>query len=172
MKKTLLIALVLSLSAITAHAQGFRVYRSDGTIYQFRWATDSIAFFEDEGDPDWKEPIPEEVERAITTLQTNVVALQARVEDSTNRLMNLQASVENNTERVYALQAMVSALQEDNVNLQTRVENDEQAIQVLQYRNEALQTRVAEGETVLVDLMNIISSLEARVRSLEELSEH
>ena len=56
---------MLVASTSVALAQGFRVYRSDGTVYQFIWATDSIVFFEGEGDPDWVEPIPQAVQSTV-----------------------------------------------------------------------------------------------------------
>ena len=47
MKRNLLFALLLMIAGLqTANAQGFRVYKSDGTIAQFSLRTDSIVFYE------------------------------------------------------------------------------------------------------------------------------
>ena len=47
MKKILLSALLLLIAGVqTATAQGFRIYKSDGTIAQFSMRTDSIVFYE------------------------------------------------------------------------------------------------------------------------------
>ena len=47
MKKILLSALLLLVAGVqTATAQGFRIYKSDGTIAQFSMRTDSIVFYE------------------------------------------------------------------------------------------------------------------------------
>ena len=68
MKKTLLSVLLLVASAIMAQAQGFRVIKSDGTVYQFSWVADRIEFYEGDGDPNWVAPIPDEVKDAVTSI--------------------------------------------------------------------------------------------------------
>lgn len=83
MKKTLLTALMLIASTTVALAQGFNVYRNNGSFVQYTQA-DSIVFFEGEGDPNYQEPIPDEVRRAIEELQTSVtnnVAMIARLNE-------------------------------------------------------------------------------------------
>ena len=69
MKKILFSVLVFMASSFVANAQGFKVYRSDGAVYQFSWVADSIAFFEGEGDPDYQEPVPESVRNALDELR-------------------------------------------------------------------------------------------------------
>ena len=49
-RKSILAALLLLLAGLqTAWAQGFRVYKSDGTVAQFSMRTDSIVFYDDIG---------------------------------------------------------------------------------------------------------------------------
>ena len=88
MKKTLFTALLLMASAFTAGAQGFRVYKTDGQVYQFHWAADSIAFFDGEGDPDYQEPVPESVQKALD-------AMQARIDENAATTAMLQVQSEN-----------------------------------------------------------------------------
>ena len=47
LKSTIFILLLMLAGLQTAWAQGFRVYKSDGTVAQFSLRTDSIVFYED-----------------------------------------------------------------------------------------------------------------------------
>lgn len=69
MKKMLLSVLLFAASVIMAQAQGFRVHRSDGAVYEFSVVADSIVFFDGEGDPNYQEPVPDYVLDAINQLQ-------------------------------------------------------------------------------------------------------
>lgn len=96
MKKTLLSVLLLVASAIMAQAQGFRVIKSDGTVYQFSWVADRIEFYEGDGDPNWVEPIPDEVKDAIATLQSacatnaaKIGQIQANLDENKAAVMNV-----------------------------------------------------------------------------------
>ena len=95
MKKTLLSVLLLVASAIMAQAQGFRVIKSDGTVYQFSWVADRIEFYEGDGDPNWVEPIPDEVKDAIATLQSACATNAARIDQIQAALNENKAAVMN-----------------------------------------------------------------------------
>ena len=95
MKKTLLSVLLLVASAIMAQAQGFRVIKSDGTVYQFSWVADRIEFYEVDGDPNWVEPIPDEVKDAIATLQSACATNAARINQIQANLDENKAAVIN-----------------------------------------------------------------------------
>lgn len=76
MKKMLLSVLLCSISYL-AQAQGFRVHRSDGAVYEFSVVADSIVFFDGEGDPNYQEPVPDYVLDAINQLQAYCANLNA-----------------------------------------------------------------------------------------------
>lgn len=77
MKKMLLSVLLFAASVIIAQAQGFRVHRSDGAVYEFSVVADSIVFFDGEGDPNYQEPVPDYVLDAINQLQAYCANLNA-----------------------------------------------------------------------------------------------
>lgn len=175
MKKTLLIMLLLTASAITAHAQGFRVYRSDGSVYQFSWVADSIAFYEGEGDPNYVEPIPDEVRRAIEELQTyvaNNAAMIARLNDMVisntaeindvkhdilgdvttyitllrQQIADLQAEVNTNSTNIYDTIDRI-------YDIQNRVVTIQDALSTLQGKLMELQEKEDEQDEGIDDLM-------------------
>ncbi len=76
MKRMLFSVLLFAASVIMAEAQGFRVHRSDGAVYEFSVVADSIVFFDGEGDPNYQEPVPDYVLDAIDQLQADCVMLK------------------------------------------------------------------------------------------------
>ena len=153
MKKTLFTALLLMASAFTAGAQGFRVYKTDGQVYQFHWAADSIAFFDGEGDPDYQEPVPESVQKALD-------AMQARIDENAATTAMLQVQSENT-----------------KAELQTFIEtqrHDIQAMKAVQAKNEAeiddLKAAQADDRAVIAALQTRIADLEERNAALEAVA--
>ena len=184
MKKTLLTALMLMASAIIAQAQGFRVYRSDGTVYQFSWVADSIAFYEGEGDPNYEEPIPESVQTALRELQTyvanNAMAinnLYESVAENKDRIVRNQTDIKSLKDYVNMLVSNMNAVAADLQNvkndvysLQGKVEDNKAIIKALQdYINnvqaqiDESRTRIAMIETVITNMQSMIDELTTRV---------
>ena len=197
MKKILLSALVLMASALVAQAQGFRVYRSDGAVYQFRWVADSIAFFEGEGDPDYQEPVPESVQNAlnelrayvannaasiaavnnltsenrmnIQSLQSLVAALQASGQQNQNNIASLQSSISEIQTSVTAMNAKVDMVQGLISALQQDVQRNKQSIETLQAISADLQASIAASVNRIGALESAISALQTNSDSYAEL---
>ena len=181
MKKTLLMALMLIASAITAHAQGFRVYRSDGTVYQYSWVADRIEFYEGDGDPDWVEPIPESVQRALEELQTFVANNAACISRNTEDIQalnvqckNLANETETNETNIRALQDQSGELQrsiDDNARsitmLNDKVNMNEEDIRTLQDQSQALQTNITKNKDNIYNLYGKVDRNEADIENLQ-----
>ncbi len=140
MKKTLLSILLLMSAGLTAQAQGFRVYKTDGQVYQFHWAADSIAFFEGEGDPDYQEPVPESVKTALADMQALIDALHKQSLDNRailqEQITMLKYELDENKARIAQLETQEAEDQEVIATLKTQVEKDRDSITVLNTRVE------------------------------------
>ena len=161
MKRMLLSVLLLAASAIMVQAQGFRVYRSDGAVYEFNVVADSIVFFDGAGDPDYQEPIPDYVRRAIEELQTYcannammINQLLADVMNNTNAINQVQAE---NANRLNDLNATLSA---SIAAIQKEVGMNSTSIARLQDMLEALAARA-------YDIQNVATMIEAKLAQQE-----
>lgn len=185
MKKTLFTALLLMASAFTAGAQGFRVYKTDGQVYQFHWAADSIAFFDGEGDPDYQEPVPESVQKALDAMQARIdenaattAMLQVQSEDTK---AELQAVIEAQNYDIKAMKAVqakneaeiddLKAAQADDraviAALQAKVDALNATVYELKEKHAALQEETAAQETRITENRYYINMIGERVAALE-----
>ena len=185
MKKTLFTALLLMASAFTAGAQGFRVYKTDGQVYQFHWAADSIAFFDGEGDPDYQEPVPESVQKALDAMQARIdenaattAMLQVQSENTKAELQNFIETQRHDIQAMKAVQAKneaeiddLKAAQADDraviAALQTRIADLEERNAALEERNAALENATNELVAQIQDLNAYINMIGERVAALE-----
>lgn len=185
MKKTLFTALLLMASAFTAGAQGFRVYKTDGQVYQFHWAADSIAFFEGEGDPDYQEPVPESVQTALADMQARIDANAATTamlqEQSENTKAELQTIIETQRYDIQAMKAVqakneaeideLKAAQADDreviAALQAKVDALNATVYELKEKHAALQEETAAQETRITENRYYINMIGERVAALE-----
>lgn len=186
MKKTLFTALLLMASAFTAGAQGFRVYKTDGQVYQFHWAADSIAFFEGEGDPDYQEPVPESVQTALADMQArideNTQKIWAHVEDNHARFAALEniakmhdavidelnAKLTANAARMATLEEQEARDQEVIRTLKTQVEKDRDSITVLNTRFEDYSALVLQQRNDIMELARDNARNEVEIDYLKE----
>ena len=185
MKKTLLMALMLIASAITAHAQGFRVYRSDGTVYQYSWVADRIEFYEGDGDPDWVEPIPESVQRALEELQTYVANNAACITRNTEdiQVLNyqykaLEDKTDMNETNIRELQDAIMAVQGNTARnsamievLQNVANDNKESIRTLQDQSNALRTSITDNAVSIAQLNEKANRYEQDIRALQDQSQ-
>jgi len=173
MKKTLFTSLLLMASAFTAGAQGFRVYKTDGQVYQFHWAADSIAFFDGEGDPDYQEPVPESVQKALADMQALIDALHKQSLDNRailqEQITMLKYELDENKARIAQLETQEAEDQEVIATLKTQVEKDRDSITVLNTRVEDYSALVLQQRNNILDLM--VSNAENR-QEIDYLKEY
>ena len=182
MKKTLLSALLLMVSGLVAQAQGFRVYRSDGAVYQFSWVADSLVFYEGEGDPDYQEPVPESVQNALDELRASVTAnvssiaaLNAKADQTQMYVMSLQtliddlqASGRQNKENITSLQSVVSMLQNNVMAIQNQSTEQAQRINLLTDLVNTVQMQAQENTTNITELKMRVANAEDIIYALQE----
>ena len=166
MKKTLFIVLLLAASAITAQAQGFRVYRSDGTVYQFSWVADSIAFYDGEGDPSYVEPIPEEVRRAIEELQTYVANNAAMIQTVNDMAHANSAYIKDVAATLASVKTDVAYLNEATRNLASSISATTEKINDNAGRIATTETQVATIQDIITTLQEVITDLQGRVAAV------
>ena len=178
MKKTLFTALLLMASVFTAGAQGFRVYKTDGKVYQFHWAADSIAFFEGEGDPDYQEPVPKSVQKALDAMQArideNAATIAMLQEKNENTRAELQAVIEAQNYDIKAMKEVQAKNEAEIDDLKAAQADDREVIAALQTRiadleerNAALEAVANEQEAKIQDLNAYINMIGERVAALE-----
>lgn len=178
MKKTLLSILLLMSAGLTAQAQGFRVYKTDGQVYQFHWAADSIAFFDGEGDPDYQEPVPESVQTALDAMQARIDANAATIatlqEKNENTRAELQAVIEAQRYDIQAMKAVQAKNEAEIDELKVAQADDRAVIAALQTRiaelearNAALEATTNNQETTIQALTTYITMIGERVAALE-----
>ena len=160
--------LLFAASVIMAQAQGFRVHRSDGAVYEFSVVADSIVFFDGEGDPNYQEPVPDYVLDAINQLQAYCDNLKATCAE--NRVFS-QWNAEMIKELAEKLLNFEADLQEVRVGCEANYE------QAKAYVDEEIAAgfykvyqNLADIETQSVDNSYRISTLEANLqKSLDQV---
>ena len=177
MKRTLFIlGLLLVASVSTALAQGFRVYRSDGAVYQFSFVADSIAFYDGEGDPNYSEPVPEAVKNAIEELQWLCHQQRDEITENTYRIKVLEAQLNaiNScncdptllSEQIAELKAICSTQQNDILSLQADNKDQDALIQMLQAEKETNQARISQLEAKTENYENEIRTHKTQIAEL------
>ena len=155
MKKMLLSVLLFAASVIMAQAQGFRVHRSDGAVYEFSVVADSIVFFDGEGDPNYQEPVPDYILDAINQLQAYCANLNATCAE--NQVLS-QRNAKMINELAQQLDVFKTDLQEVRVGCEAqfgnsdRISNLEEVLSAVKAQNEKTYARVAALEAMVADL--------------------
>lgn len=187
MKKMLLSVLLFAASVIMAQAQGFRVHRSDGAVYEFSVVADSIVFFDGEGDPNYQEPVPDYILDAINQLQAycdNLKATCAENQDvsqwNTEMIKELAQQLDvfktdlqevrvgceaqfGNSDRISNLEEVLSAVKAQNEKTYTRVAVLEADVHSFENHLMLLLKRDAEKDAIINELYERIEALEAKV---------
>ena len=173
MKKMLLSVLLFAASVIMAQAQGFRVHRSDGAVYEFSVVADSIVFFDGEGDPNYQEPVPDYILDAINQLQAYCDNLKATCAENQDVS---QWNAEMIKELAQQLDIFKTDLQEVRVGCEAqfgnsdRISNLEEVLSAVKAQNEKTYARVAALEADVVNLETKVANLETKVANfMDEL---
>lgn len=170
MKRMLLSVLLFAASVIMAQAQGFRVHRSDGAVYEFSVVADSIVFFDGEGDPNYQEPVPDYVLDAINQLQAYCDNLKATCAE--NRVFS-----QWNAEMIKELTCQLYDLKDEVTEVKVGCEaNNERAKVYVDTEIANLKSSVLSNiSSVLADIKNNsneISKLEANLqKSLAQVNQ-
>lgn len=168
MKKMLLSVLLFAASVIMAQAQGFRVHRSDGAVYEFSVVADSIVFFDGEGDPNYQEPVPDYILDAINQLQAYCDNLKATCAENQDVS---QWNTEMIKELAQQLDVFKTDLQEVRVGCEAqfgnsdRISNLEEVLSAVKAQNEETYARVAALEHDVANLEHDVVNLETKVAS-------
>lgn len=166
MKKMLLSVLLFAASVIMAQAQGFRVHRSDGAVYEFSVVADSIVFFDGEGDPNYQEPVPDYILDAINQLQAYCDNLKATCAENQNVS---QWNAEMIKELAQQLDVFKTDLQEVRVGCEAqfgnsdRISNLEEVLSAVKAQNEKTYAKVAALEADVAYLETKVAYLETKV---------
>lgn len=166
MKKMLLSVLLFAASVIMAQAQGFRVHRSDGAVYEFSVVADSIVFFDGEGDPNYQEPVPDYILDAINQLQAYCDNLKATCAENQNVS---QWNAEMIKELAQQLDVFKTDLQEVRVGCEAqfgnsdRISNLEEVLSAVKAQNEKTYAKVAALEADVANLETKVAYLETKV---------
>lgn len=169
MKKMLLSVLLFAASVIMAQAQGFRVHRSDGAVYEFSVVADSIVFFDGEGDPNYQEPVPDYILDAINQLQAYCDNLKATCAENQDVS---QWNTEMIKELAQQLDVFKTDLQEVRVGCEAqfgnsdRISNLEEVLSAVKAQNEETYARVAALEHDVVNLETKVASFMAELMLL------
>lgn len=144
--------MMLAASTFAIQAQGFRVFKSDGKVYQFLWAADSIAFFPGEGDPDYQEPVPESVQKDLETLRTRLVMIEAETKKNEDAIATVRAEAQEN----------ITAAQKS-------IKVQEAEIKMLQASQAESEANIDAIQAAQAANTNDINALQARAAMLEDL---
>ena len=189
MKRMLLSVLLFAASVIMAQAQGFRVYRSDGAVYEFSVVADSIVFFDGEGDPNYQEPVPDYVLDAIAKLETECAWLKTvcadnrtdsyynseMIKDLDEKLLNFEADLQR--VRVYCDEQIaqtklyvINQVYQNLADIQTQSDNNSDRISNLEANLQKSQDKVYQTlvdiQTQSLDIYSRISVLEAALSAV------
>lgn len=159
MKKMLLSVLLFAASVIIAQAQGFRVHRSDGAVYEFSVVADSIVFFDGEGDPNYQEPVPDYVLDAINQLQAYCANLNATCAE--NQVLS-QRNAEMINELAQHLDNFKTVLQEVRVGCEAQFD------QTKLYVDKEIAAGFSEVYQNLADIQTQSDNNSDRISNLEE----
>lgn len=194
MKRMLLSVLLFAASVIMAQAQGFRVHRSDGAVYEFSVVADSIVFFDGEGDPNYQEPVPDYVLDAINQLQAycanlNATCAENQVLSQRNTKMINEIAQQLDDFKAYLHEVRVgceaqfdqtklyvdkeiaagfSEVYQNLADIQTQSDNNSKRISNLQA---ALSEVMAQNAALEADLMHLVQRDERQDAIIHALSE-